>query len=148
MQTYFWNPWSIFDELERSSVASSPEWPEFDIEDTEDETIVTADLPGLGDDDVEVTLRAPYLIVRGERKAKQGQYLRRDRFQGSFERSFWLGDGYDPDRVSAHLSNGVLTIRLAKAAHAKPRRIKLGGGGFGAKVKELLAGDKDTHHAV
>ena len=42
MQT-FWSPWSIFDELERSifNTASSPEWPQFDIEDTDDETVLT-----------------------------------------------------------------------------------------------------------
>ena len=56
MQT-FWNPWSIFDELERSifDTASSPEWPQFDIEDTDDETVLTADLPGMTEDDLEVT---------------------------------------------------------------------------------------------
>ena len=78
MQTYLWNPWSIFDELERSMFAASPsEWPQFDIEDTDDETVLGADLPGMGEDDIEVTVSAPYLVVRGERKAKEGRYLRR-----------------------------------------------------------------------
>ena len=57
MQTFLWNPWSIFDELERSMFAAgSTEWPQFDIEDTDDETVLSADLPGMGEDDVEVTV--------------------------------------------------------------------------------------------
>ena len=149
MQTYLWNPWSIFDELERSMFAAgSSEWPQFDIEDTDDETVLSADLPGMGEEDIEVTMSAPYLVVRGERKAKEGRYLRRARSYGAFERRFWLGEAYDPDRVTAHIANGELTIRLQKAAKAKPRRIKLTSGGLAAKVKGLLGGDKDNKQAA
>ena len=138
MQTYVWNPWSLFDELERSMFATgSSEWPQFDIEDTDDATVLAADLPGMSEDDIEVTVSGPYLVVRGERKAK------RKRVHGAFERKFWIGEGYDPDQVTAHIANGELTIRLEKAAKAKPRRIKLTSGGIAAKVKGLLGGDKD-----
>ena len=149
MQTYLWNPWSIFDGLERSMFATgSSEWPQFDIEDTDDETVLSADLPGMGEEDIEVTVSAPYLVVRGERKAKEGRYLRRARSYGAFERRFWLGEAYDPDRVTAHIANGELTIRLEKATKAKPRRIKLTSGGLAAKVKGLLGGDKDNKQAA
>ena len=144
MQTY-WNPWSIFDELERSifDAASSPEWPQFDIEDTDDATVLTADMPGMSEDDIEVTVQAPYLVVRGERRAKDGRYVRRARScYGAFARRFWIADGYDLDRVEARIANGELTIRLEKAAKVKPRRIKLATG-IAAKVKGLLASDKD-----
>jgi len=144
MQSYLWNPWSIFDELERSVFAAgSAEWPPFDIEDTDEHTVITADLPGLGEDDIEVTVSAPYLVVRGERKPKEGRYVRRARVRGAFERRFWIGESYDPDRVSAHIANGELTIRLEKVAKARPRRIKLSGGGLAARVKGLLGGDKE-----
>jgi len=149
MQTYLWNPWSLFDELERSMfAASSQEWPQFDIEDTEDETVLTADLPGMSEDDIDVTVSGSYLLVRGERKAKQGHYVRRARFHGAFERKFWIGEGYDAEQVTAHIANGELTIRLEKAAKAKPRRIKLTSGGIAAKVKGLLGGDKDKNQAA
>lgn len=149
MQSYLWNSWSIFDELERSMFgAGSSEWPQFDIEDTDDETVLSADLPGMSDQDIEVTLRAPYLIVRGERKARPGRYVRRARFHGAFERKFWIGEAYDADRVSAHIENGELTIRLEKTSQAKPRRIKLTSGGLAAKVKGLLGGDKDSKQAA
>jgi HSP20 family protein len=149
MQTYLWNPWSIFDELERSMFAAgSSEWPKFDIEDTDDETVLSADLPGMSEEDIEVTVSGPHLLVRGERKAKEGHYLRRSRFHGVFERRFWIGEGYDPDHISAHIANGELTIRLEKAAKAKPRRIKLTSGGIASKVKGLLSGDKDKKQAA
>jgi len=149
MQTYLWNPWSLFDELERSMfAASSREWPQFDIEDTDDETVLGADLPGMSEDDIDVTISGPYLLVRGERKAKEGHYVQRARYHGSFERRFWIGEGYDPDQITAHIANGELTIRLEKAAKAKPRRIKLTSGGIAAKVKGLLGSDKDKKQAA
>lgn len=148
MQTYLWNPWSIFDELERSMfAASSSEWPQFDIEDTDEATMLSVDVPGLGEDDIEVTVSAPYLVVRGERKVKEGRFARRTRSYGAFERRFWIGDRYDPEHVTAHVENGELVIRLEKAAKAKPRRIKLTSG-LAAKVKGLLGGDKDTKQAA
>jgi len=149
MQTQLWNPWSLFDELERSMFATgSSVWPQFDIEDTDDETVLSADLPGMGEDDIEVTTSGSYLLVRGERKPKEGRYVQRARFHGAFERRFWIGENYDPDRITAHIANGELTIRLEKAAKAKPRRIKLSSGGFAAKVKGLLGGDKDKQQAA
>ena len=148
MQTY-WNPWSIFDELERTffDTASSQEWPQFDIEDADDETVLTADVPGMSEDDIEVTIEAPYLVVRGERKARQGRHVRRARFHGAFERRFWIGDTYDLDNVDARIVNGELSIRLEKAMSAKPRRIKLTSG-IAAKVKGLLSSDKKEKPAA
>ncbi len=143
MQSYLWNPWSVFDELERSMFAtSSGSWPQFDIEDTEDETILTADMPGMTNEDIDVTVQGSYLTIRGQRRAKEGRYLRRARFVGTFERTFQLGDAYDLDRVDANLVNGELTIRLVKSATAKPREIKLGTS-LASKVKGLLGVDKE-----
>ena len=143
---YLWNPWSIFDELQRTMVGSS-EWPQFDIEDSEDATVLTADVPGMREDDIEITARGQMLIVRGERRVNDARYLRRHRFYGSFERQFYVGDGYDLDQVKANLQDGVLTIRLEKAAKAKPRRIPLTTGVVD-KVKGLLGGRKETEKAA
>ncbi|HEU4726729.1 MAG TPA: Hsp20/alpha crystallin family protein [Kofleriaceae bacterium] len=144
MQTYYWTPWSIFDELERTFFdnRSSSEWPAFDIEDDQDATTLSADLPGLTEDDLEVTVTGHTLVVRGERKAKDGNFVRRHRWHGAFERQFRLAEGYDLDDVKAGITNGVLTIRLAKMAKLKPRRIKLTSGVVD-RVKGLLSGDKD-----
>jgi HSP20 family protein len=143
MQTHLWNPWSVFDELERSMFAtSSASWPQFDIEDSEDETILSADMPGMTDDDIDVTVQGHYVTIRGERRARNGRYLRRARFHGTFERTFYVGEQYDLDQVDAHLVNGELTLRLRKTAKAKPRKVKLGSG-LAAKVKGLLGVEKE-----
>lgn len=147
MQTYLWNPWSIFDELERTlPAAGSPEWPQFDIEDTEHEAVLTADVPGMSEDDIEITVAGHELVVSGTRKPRDGRHVHRGRFHGSFQRRFFLDDRYDPDQVSAHIAHGELTIRIAKTARARPRRVKLTSG-IAAKVKGLLSSDRDRSAA-
>jgi HSP20 family protein len=142
-----WNPWSLFDELERAMLhtAGSSEWPRFDVDDTEDETVLCADVPGMTADDIEVLVQGPMLIVRGERKPRHGRSAGR-RFYGSFERRFRIGDLYDLDDVKAHVQDGVLTVTLSKVAKAKPRRVKLTSGVID-KVKGLLSGGKDKDKA-
>ena len=142
MLTRSWNPWSIFDELERAMLhtAGSSEWPLFELEDGADETILTADVPGMSADDLEVTVAGSTLIIRGERKPRHGRGARR--YHGAFERRYTLGDAYDLDDVKAHVEDGVLTITLPKAAKAKPRRVKLTTGVVD-KVKGFLTGGKD-----
>jgi HSP20 family molecular chaperone IbpA len=121
-----WNPWHLFDELERDFTSSSMGTI---IDENEDETTIEIDVPGLTEDDLDITVTGTLLSVRGERKGKRPV---------TFARSFQLGDVYDLDRVKAHVANGVLTITLAKAEQAKPRRIKLTGGVVD-KVKGLLS---------
>ena len=149
MQTHLWHPWSIFDELDRTmfAAASSQEWPVFDIEDDNDQTTLTADLPGMTDNDIELTIAGSTLTVHGERKMKNGHYVSRRRFAGTFEKQFRIAEGYDLDHVQARMTNGVLTITLPKAEKAKPRRIKLASGVV-EKVKGLLAGEKDKQPAA
>jgi HSP20 family protein len=142
-----WNPWSLFDELERAMLhtAGSSEGsrfePRFEIDDSEDETVLYADVPGMTTDDLEVFVQGPLLIVRGERKQRHGRGGA-PRHYGAFERRFRVGELYDLDDVKAHVQDGVLTITLAKAAKAKPRRVKLTTGVID-KVKGLLSGGKD-----
>ncbi len=149
MRTQIWNPWSIFDELERATFAGAGSlvWPAFDIEDAENETVLTADLPGLTEQDLDITVEGSTLIVRGERRPTDRNYLRRERFYGPFEKRFEIGAGYDLENVKAHVAHGVLTITVAKTAQAKPRKIKLGTGVVD-RVKGLLGGDKDKHQAA
>jgi HSP20 family protein len=131
MLTSYWNPWSLFDELERSVMASpSKQLP--DIEDTEDETRLSFDVPGMTEDDIEVTVTGTVLSLRGERRGRRPMV---------FERRYDLGSTYDLDDVRAHVANGVLTIMLAKTARAKPRRIKLTSGVVD-KVRGLLGTSK------
>lgn len=137
-----WNPFSLFDQLERATIGTRDgmDWPAFDSEETDDELLLTADVPGLSDEDVEVTVSGSLLIVRGERKPS-GRARRRS--YGAFERRFRIADGFDLEHVEAELAHGVLAVRIPKLPKAKPRRVKLAsGGGVLGKVKGLLSGDR------
>src|SRR5688500_9993265 len=112
MHTYYWNPWSAFDELDRTFFENrgSSSWPAFDIEDDEDATTITADVPGMTEDDIDITIDGGTLSVRGERRAGDGRFVQRTRWYGAFERQFRIADGYDLDDIGARVTNGVLTI--------------------------------------
>jgi HSP20 family protein len=134
-----WNPFSMLEQLERAAFGSGLwlDWPAFDVDDDEAATILSADLPGMRDEDIDVSVSGSILTVRGERKPSG---LSR-RPHGTFERQFRLADGYDLDAISAQLTDGVLTIRLPKTERARPRRIKLSAPRrMVDKVKGLLGG--------
>lgn len=92
----------------------------------EDHIYVEADMPGMSDQDVEVTVHKGVLFIRGERKPEEGrQYLYNGRTWGRFERAITLPDEVDADAVQAELSNGVLRLTLPKSPETKPRKIAL-----------------------
>lgn len=130
------DPWRILDSLDRSLGAtwtwSPPAWPQFDVEHTDDAVIVSADVPGMSDEDLSLTLAGRTLTVEGKTQRK--------RYSGAFSRQFSLAEGLDLDKIEAEVKHGVLTIYVPKSAEAKPRQIKLGGGVLD-KVKGLLARD-------
>jgi HSP20 family protein len=142
MLTHSWTPWTMLDELHQSLFERSDaaQWAAFDVHDDEDAVTLSADVPGMSEDDLEVSVAGQILTIRGERKLKPGQYARRGRY-GTFERQFRLNGAYDLDDIKANVANGELTIRIAKTASMKPRRIKLTTGVVD-KMKTLLSGDK------
>lgn len=97
----------------------------------EDEHAITLKLetPGIEQKDLDITLENNTLTVRGERKFEQEEkeenFRRIERRYGTFARSFTLSEVVDTDQVTAHYENGVLRIRLAKRAEAKPKQIKV-----------------------
>lgn len=92
----------------------------------EDAFVIEVDLPGFQEADVDVTLHNGLLSIKGERKAPENRkFLFNGRTYGSFERVVKLPLGVHGDDVAAALSDGVLTLRLPKAAEAKPRKIDL-----------------------
>jgi HSP20 family protein len=92
----------------------------------EDHIYVEADLPGMSDQDVEVTVHKGVLYIRGERKPEEGrQYLHNGRTWGRFERAIILPDEVDADAVQAELSHGVLRLTLPKSPETRPRKIAL-----------------------
>jgi HSP20 family protein len=92
----------------------------------EDHIYVEADLPGMSDQDVEVTVHKGVLFIRGERKAEEGrQYLYNGRSWGRFERAVTLPDAVTVDAVQAELANGVLRVTLPRSPETRPRKISL-----------------------
>ena len=92
----------------------------------EDHVYIEAELPGLTDQDVDVTVHNGVLFIRGERKPEEGrQYLYNGRTWGRFERVITLPEAVDAENVQADLSHGVLRVALPKSPEAKPKKIAL-----------------------
>jgi HSP20 family protein len=92
----------------------------------EDHVYIEAELPGLTDQDVDVTVHNGMLFIRGERKPEEGrQYLYNGRTWGRFERVITLPEAVDADTVQAELTNGILRVTLPKSPEAKPKKITL-----------------------
>jgi HSP20 family protein len=111
---------------------AAPFAPSVDIEETAEEFVLRADLPGMAQKDVKVSLLGDTLTIRGERKeeksATQGALLRVERNSGMFERSFTLGSAVRSDGVKATYRDGVLEIRVPKAEEARLREIQVQAG--------------------
>lgn len=94
--------------------------PAVDIDETEKEVVVTAELPGVSDKDVEVTLAGDILTIRGDKKAeheeKNGDSYYVERRFGSFSRSLRLPFDASDEKVDAKFKDGVLTIHVPKTA--------------------------------
>jgi HSP20 family protein len=105
-------------------------WPHVDVSETDKEVRVTAELPGLEEKDVELTLNENVLTLRGEKKAESESPTYSERWHGRFERAIPLGTDIDPDKVKASFKNGVLTVTAEKRpdSQSKAKRISIGSG--------------------
>lgn len=94
-----------------------------DLSETDSDLELTADLPGMKEDDIDITLRDGALIISGERKheaeEKKKNFYRSERVYGSFNRAITLPCDVDEDRIHANFKKGVLTVRLPKSKSAK-----------------------------
>jgi HSP20 family protein len=105
--------------------------PPVDMIDRPDEVVVRADLPGLEQKDVDVTIEDGMLTIKGERKEereekKEGEnYYCAERTFGVFVRSMPLPPGVDPGHVKATFKNGILEIHLPKTKESKGRKIEI-----------------------
>ncbi|HVJ94772.1 MAG TPA: Hsp20/alpha crystallin family protein [Labilithrix sp.] len=101
--------------------------PAIDVRTNADEIVFVCDVPGIKHEDLDVSVEAGRLTIKGHRRYEGGQkdQVWLGRSYGAFERSFTLPDLVDPDKLTADLSDGVLTIRVPKKPQAKPRRIQI-----------------------
>jgi len=103
--------------------------PAVDVYETRDELVVAAEVPGVPEKDISVSITGDLLTLKGERapapEVKPDSSYRAERWFGKFERTLPLPVPVKTDRVKASYRDGVLTVRLPKADEVKPREIKI-----------------------
>lgn len=95
-------------------------WPRLELSDTDKALVVSAELPGMTEKDVQIEIANGVLTIRGEKKSErngEGKYFT-ERYYGSFERQIAL-DNVEEEKAEASFKNGVLTISLPKSDHAR-----------------------------
>jgi HSP20 family protein len=104
--------------------------PALDIAEDSDSVTLTAELPGMSKDDLEVSIEDGVLTLRGEKKEEQTSegknFHRVERRYGRFERRIQLPQNVDTEKIEATFQDGVLKLTMPKAAAAKARQIKIG----------------------
>jgi HSP20 family protein len=136
-----YEPWGLLNqlqkELERSrddksgeGTVATAEWaPAVDIKEEVDKFVIHADIPGVKPEDIEVSMEAGVLTVKGDKeseaKTEKEGYKRVERTYGSFYRRFSLPDTADGDAINAKCKHGVLEIIIPKREAVKPKRISV-----------------------
>jgi HSP20 family protein len=106
-----------------------PAAPKIDVSETDNEIQVTAEMPGIDQNDVEVLLEDDRLIIRGEKKEeredKDRNYHVRERVQGAFSRTLPLPFAPDPNQVKAEFKDGVMNITIPKPQEVKQKQHRI-----------------------
>jgi HSP20 family protein len=120
----FW-PWASF---ENSKAVTDQ--VKVNVVENKDNYILTAEVPGLTEKDIDIEIKDGLITLKGhteESQEKEEDHYRMKEFSHrNFERSFRIGEGIDPDKVSAQLNHGVLTMVLPRREEAKPKTVKVG----------------------
>jgi HSP20 family protein len=119
------------DSLEQSLLAPMSLAPKTDIYEEDDKVFLEMEVPGLREEDINLTIEGNTLTISGKREQteerRKGRYQRVERHYGSFSRAFTLPATVDPNGVEARYEHGVLHISMSKKAEARPRQIKVNG---------------------
>ena len=111
------------------STTATRDFPPINIWLGENSVVVTAELPGVTGEDVNLSLQEDVLILSGKREPKGQEqnvsWQRRDRAYGSFSRAVQLPFRVDPDKVQARFNNGVLEIELQRLEADRPKKIEI-----------------------
>ena len=127
------SPFDVLNQLDR--IASSafdtgraPRVMPVDLFRDGDQYILSADLPGIDPESVDLDVDGQLLTIRAERRApvsEEVKWLAHERPYGSYMRQFTLGDGVDVERITANYEHGVLSVIVPMAERAKPRKIEI-----------------------
>jgi HSP20 family protein len=147
MSVLRFDPFRDFDRLaaEVFGTARTPAMMPMDCLRTGDRFICRFDLPGIDPDSLDVSAENNTLTVRAERSRKDPEdtvYLVSERRSGTYSRQLVLGDGLSVDNIRADYTDGVLTLTIPVAEHAKPRKIEIGRGGNNA------IGSREGHKVI
>ena len=127
-----WEPFNLLREFDRNffdNRTDSPWSPSVNISESEDGYVITAELPGINKEDIDIDLKDNTLTLKGEKKAEKKEekenYIRVERSYGKFQRRFHISDDIDISKVDANFKDGVLRIDLKKKEEAKPKQVKV-----------------------
>jgi len=106
------------------------EWcPTVDVSETKDNFVIKAELPGMDDKDVSVTISGDVLTIKGEKKREEEEkdehHYRAERYYGSFQGSFQLPNSVKADKIEADFEKGILKVTLPKVEEAKKKEVKI-----------------------
>ena len=120
--------WPAFGD-EDASIVTSDWTPAVDVKEEDKRFLITADIPGVDPNEVEVDMHNGMLSIKGQRseekKEEKDGYRRVERFSGTFYRRFMLPDSADPEKIEAHAKNGVLEIEIGKTEKMQSKKIKV-----------------------
>ena len=119
----------LVDASTKGRVFNSPSYPAVNIWTQEDAQMISAEMPGVHPEDIEIDVTGDGLSISGVRKqdevAKEAHYHRRERSYGSFSRTIQLPFMVDTNKVEASFTNGVLLITLPRAEADRPKKIAI-----------------------
>jgi HSP20 family protein len=119
----------LFNATSKGRVINSPNYPAINIWTNEDGQLISAEMPGVHPDDIDIDVTGDALSISGERKpddvAKEARYHRHERNYGAFSRTIQLPFMVDTNKVKANFKNGVLLISLPRAEADKPKKITI-----------------------
>jgi HSP20 family protein len=119
----------LFNRVDTPDLRRAPGYPTVNIWAKDDSQIVSAEMPGVDIEDIDLRVEGDMLTISGERKAVElpegARHIRRERGVGKFTRTFQLPYAVDPDGIEARFKNGVLIIIMPRAEEDKPRKITI-----------------------
>lgn len=126
-----WDPFREIAPLWGRGDREERDWlPSFEVRETKESYVFTADLPGVKKEDIDVTLRGNRLQISGKREAekesKDDTFYAYERTYGAFTRSFTLPPEIDAEHVHSELKDGVLTLAIPKKVDAPAKKISIG----------------------
>jgi len=115
--------------LSRYAYPTSSEFPAFNVWGTNDQVIVTSEIPGIEPSSIDISVSGTTLTVRGLRDPEQAEkgvsYHRRERWYGKFSKTIELPFTIEAEKVEARFSKGILYITLPRSETEKPRKVKV-----------------------